>query len=297
MAVPLEKREAGVEKPLPGKASSEAQLVKFLDDGKYTDAEQAALGAEFPEDGWERLGTRADTEIRSLSPEELPKDPLTTDQAKFGMDSASNNRIIEFGNEHKPSMKEILEAKELLEENDTIIEELLKLIKEAKRQIIRSMTAKPVSILALPIIADIYGIIKGGRVKVLLSKMEKLLGKFSDPAKINEKLKSDNISPNAGHIINLVGSSVYVGGVITAATVSGPIGLPIAIAGGLTALVGSVKQIIDYADVNKSRKAVGELETKVLKMQTENIVARKTLETYTQAYTLGARENIQKLMN
>lgn len=297
----MEKHEASLEEIQKQTPENQAEEVKkLLDKGKYTQAESLAKSANLSPEDWAEVSNRADNSIREISPEKMPKGPLPADQAEKAVTGAENRQILEYGQENMPGMDDLRDLEETVQESNQIIDELLELVHNAKNNTKKNMWAKPVGILALPVIADIYALIKGNKLRKQLKKLGKLNKKLENPNFLNSSLQADKISPNMGHKLSLAGIGTAVAGAGVAAAAANPVGTSIGagmyVAGGVTALAGTIKQIIDFANMHGTSQSLKDLEEKLNSAREQNNETNKQIAVYKKTYINGARENLQPMM-
>lgn len=298
----MEKRENGLEQIQKQASGSQAEEVKkLLDQGKYTQAESLAKEANLTPEDWAKVSNNADNSIREISPEKLPEGPLSADQAQKVVTGAEDQKILEYGQKNMPGMDDLKDLKGTVQESNQIIDELLELVHQAKSNTKKNMWAKPVGILALPVIADIYALIKGNKLRKQLKRLEKLNKKLENPNFLNSSLDADKISPNMGHKLTLAGAGTALAGVgVVAAASTNPVGMGVGLGmymvGGVTALAGTIKQIIDFANMHGTSQSLKALEEKLTTAREQNVNTSSQIKQYENAYVQGARENLQPMM-
>ncbi len=316
----MENRENGLEQIQKQVSSSQAEEVRqLLDQGKFTQAESLAKEANLSPEDWAQVGSEADSSIRDLSEEPLPEGPISAEQAQKAVTGAEDTKILQYGEENMPGMKEVSELEGAVTESDQIIDEILELISKAKNSTAKNMWAKPVRLLtlpigAVPIIADVYALLKGNKLRKQLKKLEKLNKKLTNPNFLNSDLKADKISPNMGHKLTLTGTGAVAAGAIalkastvalgagaaTTFAVTNPIGAGVGaglvLAGGVAALAGTIKQVIDFANMSGTSQSLKDLEKRLLETRDKNQSSRQQIYAVKDSYVQGARENLQPMM-
>lgn len=297
----MENRENGLEQIRKEASSRQAEEVRtLLDQGKYIQAEALARSANLSPKDWTQVDDEADNAIRGLSEGPLPEGPIPAERAEEVVTGAEDGEIFKYGKANMPGMEDIAELEKSVTESDQILDEILKLISEAKKNTTKNMWAKPVGIIALPIIADIYALIKGNKLRKQLKKLEELNEKLTNPKFLNVGLKADKISPNMGHKLTLAGLGTAVAGGAVAVAASNPVGLGIGVgmyvAGGVTALAGTIKQVIDFVNMGGTSQSLRDLENRLINVKEQNDSTRNQINTVKNWYIQGARKNLQPIM-
>lgn len=286
-------------------SSDRAQEVqKLLEQGNFVQAETLAKSANLGPEDWERIEMKSDSAIREISLEPLPQEPISAEKAQEVIIGAENEKILQYGETNDPETQNILALSGIVIENDKILAELTDTIEEAKSQVTGNMWAKPVGFLALPVISDVYAIVKGRKLQKSLRRLEKLNSKLKDPKILNSKVDADKISPDKGHMATLagyatatVGYGVAAAGVVSASPVAAGIGLGAMVVGSVTSLIGYIKQAISFSDMSKTKQTLKGLESRINEAKSANQIARMQTAMYKSSYIAGARENLQPMIN
>ncbi len=277
-----------------------AEVQKLLEQGKYKQAESLAKEGNLTPEDWGKISTESDNEIRKISLSPLPEGPISPEQAQKAVTEVEDRKILEYGERNMPGIGDLKDLEGTVQESNQLLDEILELVHKAKSNTAKNMWAKPVGILALPVIADIYALIKGNKLRKQLKRLEELNQKLQNPNFLNSSLKADKISPNMGHKLTLAGAGTAVAGVGVAVLASNPVGLGIGagmyVAGGVTALAGTIKQIIDFANMHGTSQSLKDLEEKLLIAREQNTNTNTQINLYKQTYVQGARENLQPIM-
>ncbi|MCD6109647.1 hypothetical protein J7J83_02725 [bacterium] len=296
----MEEREDTLEQINHQASHGQAEAIeKLLDQGKFKQAESLARTADLSPEDWEQISTQADSSIRKLSKEPLPKGHIPTEQAQDVITGAENEAILDYGAKNDPETQNIGAMEGIILENETILQQLEDTIAEAKSQVAGNRWAKPVGFLALPMISDIYAIIKGKKLRKSLKRLEKLNLQLQNPQVLNSKVNADKITPSKGHMATIIGHTTSVAGsvaVLASNPVTAGIGAGAMVAGGITSLVGYIKQIISFSDMGKTKQTLEKLEKKIDQARDTNNMAKMQVSMYQSAYTQGARENLQPMM-
>lgn len=297
----MERRENDFEQIKRQASRGQVQEVKkLLDQGNFKQAEALAREANLSPEDWANVSNEADGSIRNLSAEKLPEGPISPEKAQKVITGAEDQKILDYGQQNMPGMDDLRDLEGTVQESNQLLDELLELVHQAKSNTTKNMWAKPVGILAFPVIADIYALIKGNKLRKQLKKLEKLNQKLENPNFLNSSLKADKISPNMGHKLNLAGIGTVATGVGITLAAANPIGAGIGagmyIAGGVTALAGTIKQIIDFANMSGTSESLRDLENKLIIAREQNTNSSKQIRVFENVYVQGARENLQPMM-
>ncbi|MBA4337179.1 hypothetical protein C0416_05430 [bacterium] len=281
-----------------------AQEVRdLINNGKYQQAESLLNSTNLDESEREALSRELNDSLRKLSPELPRTGDISFEQAESATRSAEDREYEGYLRKHRPGMEELAEMNGIVVENEEILDELSRTINEARKEASANMWAKPVGFVALPVIADIYAILKGKRLKKTLNRLEKLNAKLKNPKLLDDSLNADKISPSKGHLATIIGMPTFAvgygvgaAGAIAAAPVTAGIGFGVAIAGGVTALIGYVKQVISWGNIDATKDSLKELEDKINRARANNDASKMQIAMYQNAAVQGARENTEELM-
>ena len=279
------------------------EISELLNQGKFTQAEALAKEANLSPEDWTRISDEADNSIRNLSKEKLPKGPIPVEQARKIVTDAEDKKILDYGEENDPETQDIQALNGVIIENEDILQQLEDTIAEAKGQIAGNRWAKPVGFFAFPFISDIYAIIKGRKLRKSLRKLEKLNSRLQNPQVLSSKIDADKITPSKGHLATIIGNTTsmvgygaLLGGTVASAPVAAGISAGAIVAGGVTSLIGYIRQIISFSDMGKTKQTLESMEKRVDQARNTNNMVKAQINIYNKAYIQGARENIQPMM-